>query len=77
MSNRSIGSAAMSTVINAMPKARDVSSCRPLIADYKLPELFRIGSEPLARNQNGKFDKPALRALAAAARLPCLFTLRS
>jgi O-succinylbenzoic acid--CoA ligase len=39
--------------------------CRPLIADYKLPELFRIGSEPLPRNQNGKFDKPALRALAA------------
>ena len=39
--------------------------CRPLIADYKLPELFRIGSEPLLRNQNGKFDKPALRALAA------------
>jgi hypothetical protein len=35
-----------------------------LIADYKLPELFRIGSEPLLRNQNGKFDKPALRALA-------------
>ncbi|HET9444958.1 MAG TPA: class I adenylate-forming enzyme family protein [Steroidobacteraceae bacterium] len=40
------------------------SFCRPLIADYKLPELFRIGSEPLLRNQNGKFDKPALRALA-------------
>jgi acyl-CoA synthetase (AMP-forming)/AMP-acid ligase II len=39
--------------------------CRPLIADYKLPELFRIGCEPLLRNQNGKFDKPALRALAA------------
>jgi long-chain acyl-CoA synthetase len=41
------------------------SFCRPLIADYKLPELFRIGSEPLLRNQNGKFDKPALRALAS------------
>jgi acyl-CoA synthetase (AMP-forming)/AMP-acid ligase II len=44
------------------------SFCRPLIADYKVPELFAIGSEPLLRNQNGKFDKPALRALAAAAR---------
>jgi hypothetical protein len=35
-----------------------------LIVDYKVPELFRIGSEPLLRDQNGKFDKPALRALA-------------
>jgi acyl-CoA synthetase (AMP-forming)/AMP-acid ligase II len=50
--------------------------CRPLIADYKLPELFRIGCEPLPRNQNGKFDKPALRALAAAAQPAVPFTLR-
>ncbi len=47
--------------------------CKPLIADYKVPELLRIDSEPLPRNANGKFDKVSLRALAAAsvrARLP-------
>jgi long-chain acyl-CoA synthetase len=40
--------------------------CKPLIADYKVPEIFRITDEPLARNANGKFDKPRLRALAAS-----------
>ena len=41
------------------------SFCKPLVADYKLPELFHIGAERLPRNANGKFDKASMRTLVA------------
>ena len=48
------------------------SFCLPLMADYKVPELFSISTEPLPRNNNGKFQKSVLRdrANAAAAARP-------
>lgn len=39
--------------------------CKPLMADYKIPELFTIGIEPLPRNANGKFEKALLRQKAS------------
>jgi long-chain acyl-CoA synthetase len=38
--------------------------CSTRLADYKIPEQFIIGIEPLARNANGKIQKDELRALA-------------
>ena len=46
-------------------KAEDIRQfCRPLMADYKIPELFTISTDPLPRNANGKFEKAVLRERA-------------
>jgi acyl-CoA synthetase (AMP-forming)/AMP-acid ligase II len=39
--------------------------CRSRLADYKVPELVTIGTEPLPRNANGKLQKHLLRRQAA------------
>jgi len=35
--------------------------CRERLSDYKVPETWTLGREPLLRNVNGKVDKKALR----------------
>lgn len=40
--------------------------CAERLADYKVPESFTLGSEPLPRNANGKLLKRALRERLAA-----------
>jgi len=35
--------------------------CLPRMADYKVPEIVTIGTDPLPRNNNGKFQKTVLR----------------
>jgi O-succinylbenzoic acid--CoA ligase len=35
--------------------------CAPRLADYKVPESYTIGAEPLPRNANGKLLKRVLR----------------
>jgi long-chain acyl-CoA synthetase len=47
--------------------------CAPLMADYKIPEIFTIGTEPLPRNANGKFEKAVLRERARAMALESPF----
>jgi acyl-CoA synthetase (AMP-forming)/AMP-acid ligase II len=36
--------------------------CRARLADYKCPESFTIGRDPLPRNANGKLMKREMRA---------------
>lgn len=43
--------------------------CRRTIADYKCPDLFRITTELLPRNSNGKVDKAVAKA-ATIGRMP-------
>jgi acyl-CoA synthetase (AMP-forming)/AMP-acid ligase II len=40
--------------------------CAAQLADYKVPETFSLGREPLPRNANGKLLKRLLRQQAAA-----------
>ena len=35
--------------------------CRPLLADYKLPDSYTLSTTPLPRNANGKLLKRAMR----------------
>ena len=52
---------------SATLKGEDIQAfCRPLMADYKIPEIFTISTEPLPRNANGKFEKALLRQKASA-----------
>jgi long-chain acyl-CoA synthetase len=39
--------------------------CVTRLADYKVPEKFTLGTEPLPRNANGKVLKRSLRERAA------------
>lgn len=39
--------------------------CAERMSDYKVPETFRIITEPLPRNHNGKVQKQILRARLA------------
>ena len=39
--------------------------CRERLADYKVPDVIRLGAEPLPRNNNGKPMKTLLRDRAA------------
>jgi long-chain acyl-CoA synthetase len=41
--------------------------CAGLLADYKVPETFTLGAEPLPRNANGKLLKRNLRSQTARA----------
>ncbi len=40
------------------------------IADYKLPDFWRLGRDPLPRNQNGKLQKAVLRDAMLAEQAP-------
>jgi long-chain acyl-CoA synthetase len=40
--------------------------CAKRLADYKVPEGWTIGSDPLPRTHTGKVDKKVLRARLAA-----------
>jgi len=45
-----------------LPEAADLQAfCAAQLADYKVPETFTIGREPLPRNANGKLLKRELR----------------
>jgi acyl-CoA synthetase (AMP-forming)/AMP-acid ligase II len=39
--------------------------CAQALADYKVPDVITISTEPLPRNANGKLIKSALRERAA------------
>jgi acyl-CoA synthetase (AMP-forming)/AMP-acid ligase II len=44
--------------------------CDDALADYKVPELFVIGTDELPRNSNGKIQKTRLRDIAKALDVP-------
>jgi O-succinylbenzoic acid--CoA ligase len=50
------------TVEDAAAGAEELTRhCASLLADYKVPDSFTVGTEPLPRNANGKLIKRQLR----------------